>query len=72
MLRMKYQIGRSPERTIDEDLEGVVDLTDIRTFRQSSRGSSGSSSFAPTFASRTEKIVGAVLLRNPVKDEVNF
>merc|ERR1719419_345629 len=32
MLRMKYQIGGSPKRTIDEDLEGVVDLTDIRAF----------------------------------------
>ena len=68
MLRMKYQIGGSPKRTIDEDLEGIVDLTDIRAFRQGSRGSSGISSFAPTFASRTEKIVGAVLFRNPVQD----
>ena len=64
MLSMKDKIGRSAEWTIDKDLKGVVDSSDVRGVRPSR--------LRLSLAAGSVEIasVGLVLLGDPIQDKV--
>lgn len=64
MLGVEDEVGGSPEGSIKEHLEAVVDLADV--------GGRGGPSvgLCPGLGPGPEQVVGAVLLRDPVQDEV--
>ena len=82
VLRVEDQVGRRAEGTIDEDLlsnceilrgfvdssnlQRVVDLTNVGA----RRGAVAALGLCPGLGARAEQVVGAVLLRDPVQDEV--
>ena len=65
VLGVEDEVGRRPEGTVKEHLEAVVDLADVRA-----GGGGPGVGFGPRLGARPEQVVRAVLLRDPVQDEV--
>ena len=61
---MEDEVGWGPEWPVDEHLETVVDLADVRA------GGALAPGLSPGLGARPEQVVRAVLLRDPVEDEV--
>ena len=64
VLGVEDEVGRRPEGTVKEHLEAVVDLADV------GGGGGPGVGLSPGLGPGPEQVVSAVLLRDPVQDEV--